>query len=88
MKTYTTSAYQIDNYLWDTEKSMWKAAGIDGAIRAIDPLRWYIETGRASLEFLRKLIKVKPFVMGRYLLKIQNNSVEDAVELIKKKIGY
>ncbi len=88
MKTYGISTYHIDNYLWDTEKSMWKAVGIDGAIRAIDPLRFYIETGRASTTFLRKMILVKPFVLGRYLVKIQDNSVDTIIELIKKKIGY
>lgn len=88
MKTYTTNVYSIEGYLWDTRKAMWKTISVNDSSNAIYPLAWYIKTGRASLEFLRKMIQVKPYVMARYLIKIQDNSVDAAVDLIKQKIGY
>lgn len=88
MKTYTTNCYSIDSYLFDTQKAMWKTLSVNDSSNAIYPLAWYIQTGRASLEFLRKMVQVKPFVMARFLIKIQDNSVDVAVDLIKKKIGY
>lgn len=88
MKTYTISAYSIDEYLWDVRKSMWKKLTMNETSVAIDPLKYYVETGRASVSFLHKLIQVKPYVMARYLIKIQDNSVDTIIELIKKKIGY
>ncbi len=88
MKAYTINVYSIEEYLWDTRKAMWKTISVNDSSNAIYPLKWYIGTGRASLEFLKKLIQVKPFVMARFLIKIQDNSVDAAVDLIKKKIGY
>lgn len=88
MKTYGISWYHIDEYLWDTQKSMWKKVCMAESTQAMNALRWYIDTGRASSAFLKKMIQVKPYVLGRYLLKIQNNSDERIIELIKQKIGY
>ena len=88
MKTYTINVYSIDEYLWDVQKSMWKTLTMNETSVAIDPLKYYVKTGRASTAFLRKLIQVKPYVMARYLIKIRNNSVDHAIELIKQKVGY
>jgi len=88
MKTYTINVYGIEEYLFDTRKAMWKTISVNDSNNVIYPLKWYIGTGRASLEFLRKMVQVKPFVMARFLLKIQDNSVDAAVDLIKRKIGY
>lgn len=88
MKTYGINFDHIDNYLWDTQKSMWKKVSVDESAAAMSALRWYITTGRASVAFLHKMVAVKPFMLGRYLLKIQDNSDDRIIELIKKKIGY
>lgn len=41
----------------------------DQANRDIAPLMWYIDTGRASTEFLRKLLDTKPYLVARRLRK-------------------
>lgn len=88
MKTYTINAYSIDEYLWDVLMYMWNSLTLDEASVVLDPLKYYVETGRASTAFLHKMIQVKPYVMARYLIKIRNNSVDHAIELIKQKVGY
>ena len=59
----------IDSYLWSVRKYLWGKCGIDDGDRALSPLEWYVATGRASTEFLGKLVEVKPFVIGRILLR-------------------
>ena len=55
--------------------AMWKVEyilmdyGVDTAIREIAPLDWYIRTGRASVDFLRRFIAAKPFMIARRLHK-------------------
>ena len=88
MKTYTINAYSIDEYLWDVLMYMWNSLTLDEASVVLDPLKYYVKTGRASTAFLHKMIQVKPYVMARYLIKIRNNSVDHAIELIKHKVGY
>ena len=75
------SQTNIDNFLWDVKSSLMKKYGVDAAERMIDPLVWYVSTGRASSEFLRKLINTKPYVIARKL--VENSSVDDTLQRIK-----
>ena len=59
--------------------------GVDEAYRDIYPLEWYINTGRASAEFLRKLYTKKPFLIARRLHK--GGSVDETVKRIKSFLG-
>ena len=71
----------IGNYLWRVKRYMMNNFGCDVADREIDPLVWYISTGRASTEFLKALLTKKPFMIGRLLHK--GGSTDEAIERIK-----
>ena len=84
MKTYTISKTGIDRYIWDVEAYIAERLGIDQAERLAAPLRWYIETGRASAAFLRSMTALRPFVIARILLK--GGTEEEAVNALKKRV--
>ena len=50
----------IDACIWDIESKLASVYGCMEAERMIQPLVWYINTGRASTDFLRLLINAKP----------------------------
>lgn len=85
-RTTHVSQTMIDNTLWAIHKSLFKQYGVDGAMRIVDPLFWYINTGRASLDFLGKLIQKKPYLIGRVLAKC--GSYDEAIQRVKEYIGY
>lgn len=76
----------IDNTLFAIQKSLWKKYGVDEAQRIIDPLLWYINTGRAPVSFLGKLVQKKPYLIGRVLAK--GGSYDEAIQRVKNYIGY
>lgn len=83
---YSVSANGIDAYIWDVRYYLMRRRGVDESAIIIDPLVWYIHSGRASGEWLRLLFGVKPFVIGRILGK--SESYDDAIGAISKRIGY
>lgn len=78
----------IEDYTY----SVWKyIAGRESTLMAdklISPLTWYIDTGRASADFLRKLMEVKYFVIARVLMKAGIASDNSVIAAVKQKIGY
>lgn len=78
----------IENYTF----SIWKyIAGRKSTLMAdklVSPLTWYIDTGRASADFIRKLMEVKYFVIARVLMKAGIASDETVIAAVKQKIGY
>lgn len=76
----------IDTCLWHIQRSIMRYNGLDQSERDIAPLKWYINTGRASVDFLGKLIEAKPFMVGRKLH--EGGSYDDALERVKKYIGF
>ena len=60
--------------------------GYTQMLRDTDPLNWYIETGRASHDFLGKLIEKKPYMIARKLH--EGGSYEDAIQRVKDYIGF
>ena len=76
----------IDSTLWAIRTSLWKKYGVDEAQRIIDPLLWYINTGRAPTSFLGKLVQKKPYLIGRVLAK--GGSYDEAIQRVKNYIGY
>jgi hypothetical protein len=81
MVSYTA----VDNKLWEIEKVLMNKYGCDAAAREGAPLRWYIETGRASLDFLHALLEAKPFMIARKLH--EGGSYDEAIARVRKYIG-
>lgn len=52
----------------------------------IDPLLWYIRTGRASTQSLGLLVQKKTYMLARKLH--EGGSHMEAIDRIKKYIGY
>ena len=75
----------IDNYMWQVTRYLYKHHGTDAGNRMIAPLYWYIETGRGSSDFLRKLIACKPFVVARILARGGSN--DSILMAVKKRVG-
>lgn len=81
----TVNATTIDIFLWEVEYRIMSLCGATVAEREIAPLKWYINTGRASLSFLKKLIVAKPFMVARKLHA--GGSDEEIIRRIRKYIG-
>lgn len=80
------SATKIDNYILSVWSSIAKKHGASVADREISVLSWYIHSGRASIEFLKKLTAAKPFLIARRIHK--GGSDLEIIARIKKCIGY
>ena len=61
MNPIAVNATSIDTGLWAIQRYGMQHYGTDAAAQDIAPLKWYINTGRAPLEFTRKLLNAKPF---------------------------
>lgn len=70
----------IDNGLWSIERYLMNKYGYDTAQRDMDPLRWYIFTGRASAYVVRQILSAKPFMVGRLLHK--GGSYDEAIQRV------
>ena len=74
----------IDTYLWGVRRYVRNKLGIDAGDRAMYPLMWYINTGRASTDFLKRLLNTKEFVIGRIL--IGGGNYDEVIRKIKSKL--
>ena len=72
-------------YLYDVLNYLMTHYGVDRAYQDIDPLQWYILTGRASVDFLNKLYQKKPYLIARRLH--QGGSGDETIKRIKTFIG-
>ena len=79
------NATSIETCRWHIFRELFKRYGIAAAEREIAPLNWYIDTGRASVPFLRALINSKPFMIARRLHA--GGSDEEVLDRIKTYIG-
>ena len=75
-----------DVALWDIERYLMQKYGTDAAQSDMAPLRWYVETGRASVDFIRKLMIAKPFMVARKLH--EGGSYDEALDRVKKLIKW
>ena len=73
-----------DKFMDRVERYGWSKYGIDQTDRDLDPLRWYIYTGRASVTFLHNLCQCKPFMIARILHR--NTCFEDAINAVYKYV--
>ena len=75
----------IDDQLWKIKLYVAKHTVSELETRkTLDPLVWYINTGRASVPFLHWFLEAKPYVVGRILLNTPG-STEDVVKALKAK---
>ena len=73
----------IETGLWAIERNLMEKHGVSAAQRMISPLHYYINTGRASTDFLRKLLSAKPFMIARILAKGGSD-----LEILNRIKGY
>lgn len=89
MERNSISHLVIDKYLWDVQDKIMKKHGysFDQSYNVLYPLSYYINTGRASSEFLHNVQFVKPFVMARLLVKkYEHGTVDECIAAFKKKV--
>lgn len=81
----TVNRTSIDTGLWHIERYLMDRYGVDAARRDLEPLRWYIDTGRASVDVIRRILTAKPFMVGRLLHK--GGSYDDTIRRVLAYIG-
>lgn len=86
------NANNLDNYLYDVGQVINHYNNVSGEYErfrdwrsGIDyylaPLTHYVQTCRASTEFLHKLVDAKPFMIARVLMK--GGSYNEAIDRVK-----
>lgn len=85
-KTRTITAVACNDYMWDCQKYMATKIPFSQTERAICPLKWYIQTGRAGVVFLRALFQIKPYVIGRILMAHINQPEDIVMAHVKAKV--
>lgn len=86
MKEIRISKTTIDVCLWGIERYLMSKYGISQAQRDMSPLLWYVNTGRASIDFIRKLMQAKPYMIGRKLHA--GGSYDEAIKRVSSYIRY
>ena len=84
-KQVSISYEVVDRVVWEIQRHLMWQYGTDQAVVDISPLTWYINTGRASTDFLRALVQAKPFMIARRLHK--GGSHDEVIARIKKFLG-
>lgn len=86
MSKYSVSQSGIDSFLWDVERAVYAKIGDTRKTEnTISALVWYVNTGRASCDFLRELFTFSPRVVANSLMK--GGSDFDKIERIKKALS-
>lgn len=82
MRVSTTT---IETGMWAIQRYLMKKYGASAASRDIEPLNWYINTGRASVSFISAVLDSKPFMIGRILHK--GGSYDETIQRVKDYLG-
>jgi len=82
----SVNATTIDAFLYEIERNLMNNYGVDTASREIEPLRWYIGTGRASTPCIKKMMEAKPFMLARKLH--MGGSTSEIINRILNYIGW
>lgn len=83
------SYWVVDNYIWKVQQKIIEKQGYtyDQSYNVVYPLSYYVNTGRASAEFLRNMQYVKPYIMARLLAKkYAHGTVDECIAAFKKKV--
>lgn len=74
-----------EDYIWKVYLILMTKYGVLAADRKIDPLAYYINSGRASALFLNRLYEIEPEMIADSLAK--EGSHKAAIDRIWKLIG-
>lgn len=86
MAKYSISKTGIDSFLWDVKQSAYiKLGDTRRAENAVSALVWYVNTGRASSEFLNCLFTFSPSVVANSLIK--GGSDLEKIARLKKSVN-
>lgn len=83
MKKYSFSASGISEYIEDLRLYIASKECFNTADRMIYPLVYYVNTGRASTDFLKQLLNTKFYLIYATLRK--EKSTDEIIKLLKKK---
>ena len=72
---------KVDEKIWQVQMYLAKSMPFNEAERTVYPLRWWVETGRASALYLKLLPSAKTFMIARKLAK--GGSIQDCVDRVK-----
>lgn len=88
MKTCTVGINRtsVEALLWRIQSYLIRKHGTRQAEIDMYPLRWYIDTGRASIGFLRVLFSAEPFMIARRLHA--GGSYDEAISRLKDYLHY
>lgn len=84
------SANNIDNAIYEIKSKMHKKHSIDESEKFISPLNYYINTGRASTDFLRILVNLterQKTTVANKLVKNYGNT-ENAIDSVCQYVGF
>lgn len=85
MIKYSVSRSGIDAFLWDVNRAVYARNGNTRETENIvSALVWYVNTGRASCDFLRQLFTFSPRVVANSLMN--GGSDSDKIERLKKAV--
>lgn len=85
MIKYSVSRSGIDAFLWDVNRAVYARNGNTRETEnTVSALVWYVNTGRASCDFLRQLFTFSPRVVANSLMK--GGSDLDKIERLKKAV--
>ena len=80
------NATSIETGLWAIQRYIMQHYSVDESYQDIAPLSWYINTGRASVDFIRAVLTAKPFMIGRKLH--EGGTYDEVIQRVKDYIGY
>lgn len=84
--TVMISKNAIDNYLWRVEYYLMRNHGVQMAQYYMYALNWYVKSGRASSLFLRTMVRSKPEIIGRILVK-KDGAIDDTIRELKRYLN-
>ncbi len=76
---------EIENYIYEVQRCLVVKYGSRRAMVDIDPLVWYVTTGRAPVSFLKALLGKSPYLVARRLH--QGGSHQEVVYRLCKFLG-
>ena len=76
---------KIDDHVWKVYSYLTRKYGTKRADIDISPLKWYINTGRASTAYLKAFLAAKPYMVGRKLH--QGGSYDEALARVNEYIS-
>lgn len=81
--------YKLVNYLWDVLFALEQKHGKSENEARIDiePLKWYLETGRCTADFQNRLLATKPYLVARRLAGKGYGDYSIPLDAIKHLLG-